>query len=348
MVDIALAKKKVLKQVNASYVLRGEYEALTEEMRQKFLDFVTGVKGLPLTYDPFFKKIFNGEIHPERLSRFLTVFIGEKVKVKRVLQNEGTRILEEGSLLIMDIVVELEDGSIANVEIQKVPYLFPGERAACYSSDLVMRQYSRIKSEKKSAFTYRDMKRVYTIVLLEKSDKLFRNNKEAYIHKSEQVFDTGLQLDLLQKYIFISLDSFLEIKQNKIEEEQDAWLYLLSSEDPGILLRIIKKYPEFTEIYDDIVEFRKDVGGVLSMFSEALRILDRNTVQYMIDEMKEELEEQKKEIKDIDLQLKSKEFQLKEKDFQLKDKELQLQNKDSQLQEKDKRIKELENLLSQK
>lgn len=327
MVDIASAKKKVLEQINASYVLQGEYEALTEEMRQKFIDFCIGLKGLPLTYDPFFKKIFNPEIHPERLSRLLTAFIGEKVKVKRILQNEGTRILEEGSLLIMDIVVELEDGSIADVEIQKIPYLFPGERAACYSSDLVMRQYSRIRNEKKKAFTYRDMKKVYTIVLLEKSNTEFKENMSTYIHKSQQVFNTGLRLELLQKYIFVALDRFMEIKQNKIEEEQDAWLYLLSSEDPEILLRIIKKYPEFTEIYEEIVEFRRDIGGVLSMFSEALKILDRNTVQYMIDEMKEELDKKEEELKNIDLQLK---------------------DKDLQLQEKEQRIKELEALLSQK
>lgn len=37
----------------------------------------------------------------------------------------------------MDIVVELEDGSIADVEVQKVGYAFPGERMACYSADML-------------------------------------------------------------------------------------------------------------------------------------------------------------------------------------------------------------------
>ncbi len=41
----------------------------------------------------------------------------------------------------MDIVVELEDGSIANVEAQKIGYAFPGQRSACYSADLLLRQY---------------------------------------------------------------------------------------------------------------------------------------------------------------------------------------------------------------
>lgn len=40
----------------------------------------------------------------------------------------------------MDVVVEFEGGALGNVEIQKVPYTFPGERSTCYSSDLVLRQ----------------------------------------------------------------------------------------------------------------------------------------------------------------------------------------------------------------
>ncbi len=33
--------------------------------------------------------------------------------------------MDGGALLIMDILVELQDGSLANVEVQKVPYLVP-------------------------------------------------------------------------------------------------------------------------------------------------------------------------------------------------------------------------------
>ena len=45
-------------------------------------------------------------------------------------------LADENSLLIMDMVVQLEDGSIVNLEIQKIGYKFPGERCACYSADL--------------------------------------------------------------------------------------------------------------------------------------------------------------------------------------------------------------------
>ena len=47
------------------------------------------------------------------------------MKIRQVIPNDGTRIAEEQSLVIMDIVVELMDGSLANVEIQRSGYLFP-------------------------------------------------------------------------------------------------------------------------------------------------------------------------------------------------------------------------------
>ena len=48
----------------------------------------------------------------------------------------------------MDIVVELEDHSIANVEVQKIGYKFSGQRSACYSADLLLRQYKRVRGER--------------------------------------------------------------------------------------------------------------------------------------------------------------------------------------------------------
>ena len=64
----------------------------------------------------------------------------EEIKVLKVLPADSVRISDESSLLIMDIVIELQDGSIANLEIQKIGYLFPGQRSACYSADLLLRQ----------------------------------------------------------------------------------------------------------------------------------------------------------------------------------------------------------------
>lgn len=120
---------------------------------------------MPLTYDPFFKCMFHPDRHPDWLSNLLSAILGESVVVERLLPSENTAISID-SLLIMDIVVRLSNGSLANVEIQKIPYMFTAERISCYSSDLLLREYTRLKENKK--FMYSDMKKVYTIILYEK------------------------------------------------------------------------------------------------------------------------------------------------------------------------------------
>lgn len=90
----------------ASPLLYGSYQALNPEWQQRFLDFCQGKKSLPLTYDPFFKRIFHPDIHPDRLSRLISSILGMSVKVLRLLPNEDS-IIDGGTLLIMDLLGEL-------------------------------------------------------------------------------------------------------------------------------------------------------------------------------------------------------------------------------------------------
>ena len=147
------------------------YLALSGEWKRRFQEYMAGKKTLPLTYDPFFKKLFSVDIHSERLSDFISSVLGEKVTVKCMLPNEN-RIVNEASLLIMDMLVELEDGSLVNVEIQKIPYTFPGQRITCYLADTMTRQYAKVKSEKGNYFTYKDLNKVITIVIYENSPSI--------------------------------------------------------------------------------------------------------------------------------------------------------------------------------
>ena len=369
-----LTKEEVLRRVSANAGMEAAYQGMPGKWQERFLNFCTGKGGLPITYDPFFKKIFDPEIHPERLSRLLSLVLGKELKVHRALPNEGTRILDEGSLVIMDIVVEMGDGSIADVEIQKIPYLFPGERAACYSADLLMRQYLRVKGERGKKFSYRDIKKVYTVVLLEKSSEDFRTVPEAWIHKSRQKSDTGIELELLQEYVFIALDMFRKVSDNKrTGSELEAWMQMLSSGNPAVHAQIADKSLIFKGIYEEIEAFRQDIGGVLNMFSDALRILDRNTVQLMIDEMKEELEGTKEElegtreelegakeelegtkeeleeakgkVEELAGQIGEQADQIKRQFSEMEEQAKALEEKQDELEKKDNRIKELEKLL---
>jgi len=66
-------------------------------------------------------------------------------------------------------------------------------------------------------------KKVYTIILFEKSTKEFHEFPNIYVHHSEQKSDTGLKLELLQDYTFITLDIFRKNLQNKgISNQLDA------------------------------------------------------------------------------------------------------------------------------
>lgn len=120
----------ILQEIQDSPKLTAVYENWNLQQRQLFLDACTGVRGVKVLYDAFFKEIMNPEYTPERLERFLSLVLKQHVKVVQVLPNDSSRIAEENALLIMDIVVELSDGSIANVEVQKIGYRFPGERCA--------------------------------------------------------------------------------------------------------------------------------------------------------------------------------------------------------------------------
>ena len=201
-------------------------------------------------------------------------------------------------MLIMDIVVQFEDGSIANVEVQKIGYLFPGQRSACYSSDLLLRQYKRVRAELGQGFTYRKIQKVYTIVLFEKSNSDFSNfSKEIYIHHFEQKSDTGVEMNLLQEYTFICLDIFGDIIQNedrKIENRLEEWLVFLSQDDPDMIIKLLNQNADFQEIYEEVYTICLNMERMMEMFSKELAILDRNTVKLMIDEMEEEVVEAKR------------------------------------------------------
>ena len=267
------------------------------------------------------------------------------MKILQVLPNDTTRIADESSLVIMDIVVELSNNDIANIEIQKQGYAFPGQRCACYSADLLLRQYKRVRStsNKGSQFSYRNIKTVYTIILFDKSIPVFHKYKDIYIHNFEQTSDSGLKLDLLQKYIFVPLDIFRENLHNKgIRSRLDAWLTLLGVDDPEWIIKVIQSYPEFKAMYAHAYDLCLNIEKVMNMFSKELYELDKNTVLYMIDEMQEDINKKEEELKNKDEALKSKDEALKSKDEFIQriqeEKELQIAQMQQQIAELSRKL----------
>ena len=225
--------------------------------------------------------------------QLLSLLLETKIRIKQILPNDSVRLANEYTLLITDIVIETEDGRIANLEIQKIGYAFPGQRTACYSADLLLRQYKRVKDRKRresKKFNYRDLKKVYTIVLFEKSTREFHEIPGKYLHYGEHTYDTGLKLETLQKSVLVALDIFRKnIENRSIENKLEAWLLLLSSDEPERIMELLEMYPEFREIYEEVYQMCRNVEGIMSLFSKELEEMDRNTVSYMIEELEAEV-----------------------------------------------------------
>ena len=265
-----------MRQINGDSLCLSTYQYLkkNEEWAGRYEDFLKGKKSLPLLYDPFFKKIFN-----------------------------------------------------------------PTERISCYSADLVLRQYKMITGKNQvgkhepsmngsSKPSYKDMRKVHTIILFEDSNKslISEVDKALYFHVGKTKFNTGIKIELLQDFVLVSLDTFRkyrysdikegrteitdydydssqyndELVSEKMKRDRLKFLSLFVAETPQEIDKLVETFPDLESVRRDINEYLERPGEVLSMFSEALRILDRNTAELMVDRMKDEivdLQEQNDELK---------------------------------------------------
>ena len=346
---IIRTKAEIRETIDGNPGLSEVFQQWSKQEQEEFLDLCSGERGLKAVYDGVFKEVFNPESTPERLEALLSLILGHEVKIEEVLPNDSTRLGAESSLLYTDIVIQQTDGSLSNVEIQKIGYAFPGARCACYSADLLLRQYKRVRGESNRRVDYRKIKNVYTIVFFEHSPKEFEDFPEDYLHVFRQQSDTGLKMELLQEFYFLPLDIYRENMDNKpIRNELEAWLAFLSFDDPERILELITAYPKFKAMYQDIYEICLNMEKVMSLFSKELRELDHNTVLYMIDEMQLELDQKKEELEEIKGELDQKKEELDQKKEELDQKKEELDQKKEELNQKEEKLTQKEAELNQK
>ncbi len=97
----------------------------------------------------------------------------------------------------------------------------------------------------------------------------------------------------------------------------DAWLMLIASDRPEQILEVIRAYPEFEEIYRQVFGFRRQVKELMSMFSDALKILDANTTKYMIEQQKEKIEWQEEKIEQQEEKLEQQKEKIKRQEEEI-------------------------------
>ena len=337
---IIRSREEILEIIRERENLKLLFTSWSSARQNEFLDFCSGTRGVKMLYDAFAKELLNPETAPERLEELLSLLLGLEVKILHVLPNDNSRLAEESSLLTMDIVVKLENGSIANIELQKIGYAFPGQRSACYSADLLLRQYKQVRSRKtRESFSYQDVKNVYTIVFLEKSGSNFHQFPDVYLHYFQQQSNTGLTLEHLQKFIYIPLDIFLNRRHNKIiRNPLEAWLTFLGSDDPEDMIAVMEAYPQFKAMYRQVYEICRNVEDVMGIFSEELRMLDRNTIRYMMDEMQHEIDQKKILLKQQDMQISEKNAQLSRQNAQINQQSAQIDQQSAQIDQQSAQI----------
>lgn len=129
-------------------------------------------------------------------------------------------------------------------------------------------------------------------------------------------------MDLLQRCVLVPLDIFKETMQNKpIRTLLEAWLTFLGEDSPQRLTELFKAFPQFIAMYETLHGMNKDMVSAMGFFSEELRIMDQNTVKYMIDEMDDELK-----------RLESEKNRLEGEKSQLEDEKLRLETQNIQYQ----------------
>jgi hypothetical protein len=94
----------------------------------------------------------------------------------------------------------------------------------------------------------------------------------------------------------VALDTFQEVVQNEIKTDLHGWLTMLSARNVETITKLIEKFPEFLEIYQEMAAFRKSPEEVVNMFSDALAIMDRNTEAYMVEEARQKLIQKSQEL----------------------------------------------------
>ena len=189
----------------------------------------------------------------------------------------------------------------------------------------------------------RKISSVYTIVLFEKSTPEFHQFPDKYIHKFQQESNTGLKLNLLQKFVFVALDIYRKNQQNKnIKNRLNGWLTFLSSDAPEDIIALIEKYPDFKPMYAQVYEICQNIEQVMGMFSKELRELDRNTVQLMIDEMQEELNQVKRKVEEEKQKAEEEKQKAEEERQKAERKEQELEETRQAYEKALKRIEELE------
>ena len=108
-------------------------------------------------------------------------------------------------------------------------------------------------------------------------------------------------------------------------DDLNGWLSVLTAETKEDVEQTIREYSWSEAVFQEMSEYVKKPEEVMLMFSEALKIADKNTVKYMMDELQEKLNQSEEECRQEQVLRKQEEEKRKQAEEERKQAEESLQ-----------------------
>ena len=192
-----------------------------------------GLKDRYIRFDWAIKRLLRQKANFDVLEGFLTVFIGEEVKIVEILESEGNQQTPDDKFNRVDIKARNSKGEIILVEVQNTSELYYLERIL-YGVAKAITEHIHLGD------TYKEVKKVYSISILyfdigKGADYQYvGQNKFIGVHTNDQLVITAKEkgafvqkspAELFPEYILVRVNEFDKVAVTPLEE----WVAYLKS-----------------------------------------------------------------------------------------------------------------------
>ena len=192
-----------------------------------------GLKDRYIRFDWAIKRLLRQKANFDVLEGFLTVFIGEEVKIVEILDSEGNQQTQDDKFNRVDIKARNSKGEIILVEVQNTSELYYLERIL-YGVAKAITEHIHLGD------TYKEVKKVYSISILyfdigKGADYLYvGQNKFIGVHTNDQLVITAKEkgalvqkspAEIFPEYILVRVNEFDKVAVTPLEE----WVAYLKS-----------------------------------------------------------------------------------------------------------------------
>ncbi len=280
--------------------------------------------------DFVFKNLFGSDENIHLTSSFLEGILKRPesdFKELKFLDPTLEREYEDDKKGILDILIELKDGTNINIELQVLEKTDFSKRVLFYNGKLITRQAKKGKS-------YHSISK--TIIVLVLNFELICDSMK-YIHQFTY-YDkvNNVELTDLSEIITIELPKLgiTENTDNRFNEEKLLpWLEFISADNREDVMIALEKYPELQDAYEKLEILSYDEDRVIEYNKRLMWFYDEVSKLECMKEYREELQKVGEELKDTLTELQDTQTELQDTQTELQDTQTELQDTQIELQE---------------